>query len=81
MSQPILVTGGSGTLGRHVVARLLAAGHQVRLRSRHPRPPGIPPAAEWAVGELRSGKGLTDQLGHRTPAAAEVTSAAGGGTA
>ena len=28
MSQPILVTGGSGTLGRHVAARLLAGGHR-----------------------------------------------------
>jgi uncharacterized protein YbjT (DUF2867 family) len=40
MTQPILVTGGSGTLGRSVVARLLAAGHQVRVLSRQPRPAG-----------------------------------------
>jgi uncharacterized protein YbjT (DUF2867 family) len=58
MNQPILVTGGSGTLGRHLVARLLAAGHEVRVLSRRPRPAGAPAAAGWMVGELRSGEGL-----------------------
>jgi uncharacterized protein YbjT (DUF2867 family) len=38
MSQPMLVTGGSGALGRSVVDRLLAADHQVRVLSRRPRP-------------------------------------------
>ena len=58
MNQPILVTGGSGTLGRGVVARLLAAGHQVRVLSRRPRPAGGPATAEWVTGELVSGDGL-----------------------
>lgn len=31
----ILVTGGTGTLGRPVVARLRDAGHEVRALSRH----------------------------------------------
>ena len=31
---PILVTGGTGTLGRLVVARLLEAGRDVRVLSR-----------------------------------------------
>ena len=31
-TQSILVTGGNGTLGRAVVTRLLAGGHQVRRR-------------------------------------------------
>ncbi len=34
----ILVTGGTGTLGRHVVERLRADGHEVRVLSRHARP-------------------------------------------
>jgi nucleoside-diphosphate-sugar epimerase len=42
MTQPILVTGGTGTLGRAVVARMLAAGHQVRVLSRRNRPAGGP---------------------------------------
>jgi uncharacterized protein YbjT (DUF2867 family) len=40
MNQPILVTGGSGTLGRAVIARLLSADHAVRVLSRRPRPAG-----------------------------------------
>jgi uncharacterized protein YbjT (DUF2867 family) len=35
----ILVTGGTGRLGRHVVAGLLSAGHEVRVLSRHGSPP------------------------------------------
>jgi nucleoside-diphosphate-sugar epimerase len=31
-TQSTLVTGGNGTLGRAVVTRLLAGGHQVRRR-------------------------------------------------
>lgn len=34
----ILVTGGTGTLGRHVTERLRADGHEVRVLSRHSRP-------------------------------------------
>src|SRR5262249_13338355 len=34
MTSPILVTGGSGTLGRLVTARLRDAGHHVRVLSR-----------------------------------------------
>jgi uncharacterized protein YbjT (DUF2867 family) len=34
MSSLTLVTGGTGTLGRRVVPRLLAAGHDVRVLSR-----------------------------------------------
>jgi uncharacterized protein YbjT (DUF2867 family) len=58
MNQVILVTGGSGTLGRGVVDRLLAADHQVRVLSRRPRPAGTPTAVGWVTGELVSGRGL-----------------------
>ncbi|KUL58510.1 MULTISPECIES: NAD-dependent epimerase/dehydratase family protein [unclassified Streptomyces] len=34
----VLVTGGTGTTGRRVTARLVAAGHAVRVASRHPDP-------------------------------------------
>jgi uncharacterized protein YbjT (DUF2867 family) len=34
----ILVTGGTGTLGRDVVSQLLAIPHEVRVLSRRPRP-------------------------------------------
>lgn len=45
----ILVTGGTGTLGVLVVARLRAAGHEVRVLSRH--------APDHPV-DLRDGSGL-----------------------
>ena len=54
----VLVTGASGTLGRLVVARLLAAGQQVRALSH--RPDAVVPAgAEVVGGDLASGEGLT----------------------
>ncbi|PZT69981.1 nucleoside-diphosphate sugar epimerase [Streptomyces sp. SW4] len=37
----ILVTGGTGTLGRLVVERLRADGHEVRVLSRHSRPHAV----------------------------------------
>jgi uncharacterized protein YbjT (DUF2867 family) len=40
MTSPILVTGGTGTLGGHVVPLLREAGHDVRILSRHSRESG-----------------------------------------
>ena len=37
MTSPILVTGGTGTLGAHVVPLLRASGHEVRILTRHAR--------------------------------------------
>ena len=37
----ILVTGGTGTLGRLVTERLRADGHEVRVLSRHSQPYGV----------------------------------------
>jgi uncharacterized protein YbjT (DUF2867 family) len=51
----ILVTGGSGTLGRAVVARLLAVGVTARVLSRTPRQD---PGVEWVTGDLTTGVGL-----------------------
>jgi uncharacterized protein YbjT (DUF2867 family) len=47
----VLVTGGTGTLGRHVVPLLRAAGHDVRVLSRTPRPEHVP-------GDLATGEGI-----------------------
>lgn len=64
MSAPILVTGGTGTLGRLLVRELLGRGREVRVLSRKPRPgvaPGTPAAPgepEWIVGDLGTGIGL-----------------------
>jgi uncharacterized protein YbjT (DUF2867 family) len=52
----ILVTGGTGTLGRHVVARLRDAGRYVRVLSRQPREPEQ--GVEFVTGDLDSGEGM-----------------------
>jgi uncharacterized protein YbjT (DUF2867 family) len=49
----VLVTGGTGTLGRHVVMRLRQQGHRARIFSRHPR--GHVDAVE---GDLTTGRNL-----------------------
>jgi uncharacterized protein YbjT (DUF2867 family) len=49
----VLITGGTGTLGRHVVTLLRQSGHRARIFSRHPR--GHVDAVE---GDLRTGAGL-----------------------
>ena len=56
MTSPILVTGGTGTLGRLVVRRLRDAGCDVRLLSRrgHEAEEGI----EFVTGDLAAGKGI-----------------------
>jgi uncharacterized protein YbjT (DUF2867 family) len=56
MPTPILVTGGTGTLGKLVTARLRAAGQPVRVLSRKPRPAAA--GVEYVVGDLTSGLGV-----------------------
>jgi uncharacterized protein YbjT (DUF2867 family) len=53
----ILVTGGTGTLGRIVVERLNENGHNVRVLSRRPPPSGRE-ATTWATSNLREGRGI-----------------------
>lgn len=55
MSETVLVTGGTGTLGRAVVKRLLAQGRPVRVLSRRAHTPG---EHGWAVGDLATGAGV-----------------------
>ena len=49
--RPVLVTSGTGTHGRAVVARLLDGGHEVRVASRRP-------GAARVVVDLRSEAGV-----------------------
>jgi uncharacterized protein YbjT (DUF2867 family) len=51
---PILVTGGTGTLGRLVVARLLAEGRAVRVISRRQH---AAEGIEFVTGDLATGEG------------------------
>lgn len=67
-SGPVLVTGGTGTLGRRVVSELLERGRAVRVLSRRPRPAAgtasdaetqvDTPRTEWVRGDLTTGAGL-----------------------
>lgn len=59
MTATILVTGGTGRLGRALVPRLLDAGHDVRVLTRRQRGPA---AHGWAVGDLRTGAGIADAV-------------------
>ncbi|WP_399093974.1 SDR family oxidoreductase [Streptomyces sp. BBFR2] len=57
-----LVTGGTGTLGRAVVGRLLDGGHDVRSLSRRlPAAPPVPGPRHHAV-DLRDGTGLAEAV-------------------
>ncbi|GAB2763707.1 NAD(P)H-binding protein [Salinifilum aidingensis] len=62
MTNPILVTGATGTLGSALVDRLLAAGHAVRVLSRTPVSAGRR-QYEWAQGDLRTDTGLDAAVG------------------
>jgi uncharacterized protein YbjT (DUF2867 family) len=53
---PILVTGGTGTLGRLVVARLLEAGRDVRVLSRHKGEGEA--SVEFVAADLATGEGV-----------------------
>lgn len=60
MASLILVTGGTGRLGRLVTARLAEAGHQVRVLSRHPHAAGN--GIGYAIGDLATGEGIAAAL-------------------
>jgi uncharacterized protein YbjT (DUF2867 family) len=70
----VLVTGGTGALGRHVVTQLRSRGHRARILSR--RPGGHVDAVE---GDLASGAGLVkavagmDAIVHAASATTQLT--------
>lgn len=55
MTPPILVTGGTGTLGRAAVSLLREAGHDVAILSRRP-------GADHRVADLSTGEGVREAL-------------------
>ena len=58
----ILVTGGTGTLGRAVVAAVRASGAVARVPSRRDAPAGGARDVEWVRADLASGAGLADAV-------------------
>ncbi|MFF1634141.1 SDR family oxidoreductase [Leifsonia sp. NPDC058248] len=60
MNSPLLVTGGTGTIGSRVVPILREAGRDVRILSRHP---GVnEPGVQHVGGDTVTGRGLADAL-------------------
>jgi len=58
----VLVTGGTGYLGRHVVTSLRENGDTPRIMSRSPRPASLLPGTEWVQAHLESGQGIEDAV-------------------
>ncbi|MFC0623685.1 SDR family oxidoreductase [Kribbella deserti] len=56
MTSTVLVTGGTGTLGRHVVPQLVDSGFKVRLLSRNNHQSGD--GIEYVTGDLLTGVGI-----------------------
>ncbi|MEO8373516.1 MAG: NAD-dependent epimerase/dehydratase family protein [Candidatus Solibacter sp.] len=58
-----LVTGGTGFIGRHLLAHLAANGEQVRALVRRTKAPrALPAGVEVIHGDLATGAGLNDAL-------------------
>lgn len=58
----ILVTGGSGFVGRRLVARLVEAGERVRVIARGLRQAQLPAGVEVVKGNVISGQGLPQAM-------------------
>jgi len=60
MTLPILVTGGTGTLGRRLVPRLTGTGYPVRVLTRHGRPDAD--GVRYVAGDLSTGTGVAEAV-------------------
>lgn len=58
----VLVTGGTGILGKKLVPRLIQAGYTVRVMSRRTPGPGESEGVEWAQASLEEGTGLIEAM-------------------
>lgn len=58
----VLVTGGTGVLGREVVPRLVEAKYAVRVMSRRPGESNALGDVEWAKADIMTGEGLADAV-------------------
>lgn len=67
----LAVTGGTGFVGGHLLARVAAAGHRVRALTRRPQPPRA--GIEWVEGALDR----PDSLAHLARGADAVVHVAG----
>jgi uncharacterized protein YbjT (DUF2867 family) len=58
----ILITGGTGFIGRHVVARLAESGEKVRVASRGSRKATLPASVEQVTADVVSSEGLPEAM-------------------
>ncbi|MEM7113286.1 MAG: NAD(P)H-binding protein [Chloroflexota bacterium] len=58
MTKTVLITGGTGELGKALVPRLLAAGYKVCIGSRRAAPTELPDGVSWAQMDLATGEGV-----------------------
>jgi GDP-4-dehydro-6-deoxy-D-mannose reductase len=65
---PVLVTGGAGFVGGHLLERLAASGRVVHAWHRPGSPPGPPGLARWTAVELLDAAGATAALAEAAPA-------------
>ncbi|MCA3377268.1 MAG: NAD(P)-dependent oxidoreductase, partial [Roseomonas sp.] len=60
-AKPVLLTGASGALGRHLAQSLGALGWQLRLTDIAPFPDSLPPSARFVQADLNDGVALLRQ--------------------
>ncbi|TDD24608.1 NAD(P)H-binding protein [Nonomuraea diastatica] len=72
----MLVTGATGTVGRHVVEELLEAGRQVRALTRNPAKATLPEGVEVVALAVKAGVRRATVLGGREDGALEQALAA-----
>ena len=73
----VLVTGGTGTLGRALEPVLTAAHRRVRVFSRQAAPAGRHPLT-WVQGDLRTGAGLNEAVRNTNTVIHLATNTSGG---
>lgn len=58
----VCVTGGTGFIGRHVVARLAESGEKVRVAARGSRKADLPAGVQQVPADVVSGEGLPEAM-------------------
>lgn len=58
----VLITGGTGTLGRHLEREVAAGGHHVRILSRRAPSEPVDRISEWVQADLATGRGLKEAI-------------------